>query len=289
VKDFLRGQPRLTFSPHLSFFFRRRAAAAAVGLSPERRAISMLTAMRLIFARAAYIAATLTLFSSAAHAAGGAFFVDDASVDEPYSCKVESWGSLGSNTASVAVTSPACVLPLFRPTEIGFSIVRTRSETGDWGTGLIVKPKMNLLPVETGKVGLAVSGGPAFDLATGEFAGAFLNVPVTYTASDSFKINVNAGWIYDHDSNRHSASYGAGVEWIPGKPFTIIAEVFGVLTSNPDARTVTDPRFQVGLRITPIDTMDFDVIYGRNIYGENASWITVGWNVRFPPPKKEGK
>ena len=28
--------------------------------------------------------------------------------------------------------------------------------------------------------------------------------------------------------------------------------------------------------------MDFDVIYGRNILGENANWITVGWNVRFP-------
>jgi hypothetical protein len=27
--------------------------------------------------------------------------------------------------------------------------------------------------------------------------------------------------------------------------------------------------------------LDFDVIYGRNITGENAHWITVGLNVRF--------
>jgi hypothetical protein len=232
---------------------------------------------------------TALMWAGHARAAGGAFVVDDAGVDEPFACKVESWGSLGSNTASVAVTSPACVLPLFRPTEIGFSVARTRNQDGDWGTGLVVKPKINLLPVETGKVGFAVSGGPTFDLLTGDFTGAFFNVPITYTVSDRFKINVNAGWIYDRESDRHSANYGAGVEWIPAKPFTIIAEVFGVLTPRPDARTGTDPRFQVGIRTTPIDTMDFDVIYGRNIFGENANWITVGWNVRFPPPKKEEK
>jgi len=234
-------------------------------------------------------AVTTLLWAGHARGAGGAFVVDDAAVDDPFACKVESSASFASNTAFVAMTNPACVLPLFRPTEIGFNFVRTRSQDGDWGTGLVVKTKMNLLPVETGKVGLAVSGGPAFNLLTGDFAGAFLNVPVTYTASDSFKLNVNAGWIYDRDSDRHSASYGAGVEWIPAKPFTLIAEVFGVLTSHPDARTVTDPRFQAGIRITPIDIMDFDVIYGRNIYGENANWITVGWNVRFPPPKKDEK
>ena len=38
--------------------------------------------------------------------------------------------------------------------------------------------------------------------------------------------------------------------------------------------------------MTPIDTIDFDVIYGRNIGGENANWITLGMNVRFPPPGK---
>src|ERR1043165_9296468 len=233
------------------------------------------------------VCAAAALFSTGhAHAAGGAFVVEDADVDEPYSCKVESSASFGSNTALVAMTNPACVLPLFRPTEVGVHIARARAQEGDWGSALIAKAKMNLLPVETGKFGVAVTGGSAFDLLTGDYAGSFFNVPVTYTFSERFKVNANLGWIYERENDRHSASYGAGVEWIPAKPFTIIAEVFGVLIPNPEARTVTDPRFQVGLRITPIDTMDFDVIYGRNIFGENANWITVGWNVRFPPPKK---
>jgi hypothetical protein len=36
---------------------------------------------------------------------------------------------------------------------------------------------------------------------------------------------------------------------------------------------------------TPIDTLDFDVINGRNITDENAVWITVGMHVRFPVAK----
>ena len=220
-----------------------------------------------------------------AHAAGGAYVVDDAAVDDPFACKIETSASFASNTTFVGQLTPACVLPLFRPTEIGVNVVRARTPVGDWGTALLAKAKINLLPVETGKIGVAVSGGSAFNLLTGDYAGSFFNVPVTYTVSDSFRLNANFGWIYERENDRHAAAFGAGAEWIPAKPFTLIAEVFWVLSSNPETRTDLDPRFQAGIRITPIETMDFDVIYGRNILGENANWITVGWNVRFPPPK----
>ena len=36
----------------------------------------------------------------------------------------------------------------------------------------------------------------------------------------------------------------------------------------------TNPRFQSGLRYSL--TKDLDVIYGRNLLGEWANWITVG-------------
>jgi len=63
-------------------------------------------------------------------------------------------------------------------------------------------------------------------------------------------------------------------------------EVFGIAGPQGDPRSQTQPRFQAGLRVTPIETIDFDVIYGRNITGENANWITIGMNVRFPAPGK---
>ena len=238
---------------------------------------------------ASTVAAGIAIAASEARAAGGAFLVDDAAVDDPFACKVESSVSLGSNQTFLGVTTPACVLPFFKPTEIGVNIIRTRAPEGVWGTAVLPKAKMNILPVETGKFGLAIAMGSAFNVLTGEYTGSFVNVPVTYTFSDAFKVNLNAGWIYERPNDQHFASYGAGFEWVALKHITLIGEVFGVVTQHPEARTVVDPRFQAGIRITPIDTVDFDVIYGRNIGGENANWITVGLNVRFPPPKKNGK
>jgi hypothetical protein len=249
--------------------------------------MSVHTAIRPRFARAVGAAfAAIALLSDAALAAGGAFIVDDAAVDDPFSCKIETSGSFGGNQSFIGISTPACVLPLFKPTEIGVNLIRTRGPDGEWGAGVLPKFKMNILPVETGKFGLAIVGGSLFNAMTGEYAATFFNVPVTYTFSESLKINLNAGWLYERADDRHSATYGAGFEWMAHKQLTMIGEVFGVATEHPEARTVVDPRFQIGLRVTPIDTMDFDVIYGRNIGGENANWITLGWNVRFPAPKK---
>ena len=232
------------------------------------------------------VLAAAALLSGQAYAAGGAFVVDDAAVDDPFACKIESSASFASNQAFVGVVTPACVLPLFRPTEFGVNMARIRTQDGEWGTAVLPKAKMNILPAEVGKFGVAIATGSAFNALTGDYTGSFVNVPVTYTFSDTFKINLNAGWIYERPNDQHFISYGAGFEWIPFKPVTLIAEVFGVVTDHPEARTVTDPRFQAGIRITPIETLDLDLIYGRNIAGENANWVTIGLNVRFPPPKK---
>jgi len=237
--------------------------------------------------RACAFAAGIAFAISEARAAGGAFAVDDAAIDDVGACKVESWISLASNTDLAAVSTPACVVPLFLPTEIGVQAARVRTD-GEWGTNLTPKAKMTLVKPEAGKFGLAISGGTTFDLLTGENTGSFVNIPVTYMVTETFKLNVNAGWTYDRTNALHYASYGAGFEWIPIKdgPVTLIAEVFGLIGERTDPRSIIDPRFQAGIRITPIETVDLDLIYGRNITGENANWVTVGLNVRFPPPKK---
>jgi hypothetical protein len=56
---------------------------------------------------------------------------------------------------------------------------------------------------------------------------------------------------------------------------------FGPLGARQDAVGVTDPRFQLGLPWRPIDDFNVDLIYGRNVYGENANWITLATVVRF--------
>ena len=62
-------------------------------------------------------------------------------------------------------------------------------------------------------------------------------------------------------------------------------EIFGQ-TGASDIPGVTRPRFQAGLRLRPIETFSVDFIYGRNITGENANWLTVAMTIRFPPPER---
>lgn len=43
----------------------------------------------------------------------------------------------------------------------------------------------------------------------------------------------------------------------------------------------SESRMQTGLRYSPIKSIDLDVIYGHNLIGEKANWITVGVTARF--------
>jgi hypothetical protein len=213
-------------------------------------------------------------------AAGGAYAVDDVEVGAPGSCKVESWASYATNRDFNGVMSPACVVSLGRPVEIATQVQRFGSG-GEWGSILTLKGKTTLIPVEPSKIGLGLSGGTTFDLLTGSNLGGFVVVPVTWQAHEQVRVNLNAGWIYASMLSQHFTTAGLGVEWNFVKPLTLIAEsfaVFGPAQSNP--------RFQVGLRYTPVEYLDVDIIYGRNIAGENANWITLGLNVRFETAKK---
>ena len=49
----------------------------------------------------------------------------------------------------------------------------------------------------------------------------------------------------------------------------------------PASNTLVQPRAQIGVRFTPQDNIDLDLIYGHNITGENSHWLTVGLNLRF--------
>jgi hypothetical protein len=209
------------------------------------------------------------------HAAGGAYAVDDVDVGEPGACKVETWGSFADNRDALGVIAPACVISLIKPVELTAQAVRFRSDA-DLGAAFSLKGKVNLLPAEVGKVGLAFIGGGFFDIRSGQDNGAFVTIPVTLVLSQAFKINVNGGWLYERADDRHLLYYGAGFEWNFVKPLTLIGEVFGFTNSG-----VKEPRAQIGLRYHIEEAVDLDLIYGRNITGENANWITVGLNMRF--------
>ena len=56
----------------------------------------------------------------------------------------------------------------------------------------------------------------------------------------------------------------------------MISEVFALIGPGQ-----SNPRFQSGLRYSPTKDIDCDLIYGRNLTGEGANWITVALTVRI--------
>lgn len=208
------------------------------------------------------------LAATGAHAAGGAYAVDDAAIGAPGECQVESWASFAGNGDLIATTQPACVLKFGgMPVEITTVFAGTRADDA-WAATTGLQAKAILIPMGLRNVGVAVSGGTLFDVTRGESA-AYLNFPVSIKLHDQLSVNVNGGTLWAEDIH---FTWGAGFEWGFAQAWTLLAEVFG---QSGDARA------QAGLRFTPLKSLDVDVIYGHNIGGENAHWITAGLTARF--------
>jgi hypothetical protein len=204
-------------------------------------------------------------------AAGGAFSVDDSEIGAPGECKVESWGSFASNRDFISAVAPACVVNVGRPVEAALQFARSRSD-GHWSTGLVLKGKTSLVPIGNGGIGVALVGGIGFDLTQGQAASTFVSLPVSFQISEPLRFNLNIGAVRDLIEDRTIFTWGAGADFSVTSKVTLIAEVFGA-----DGETGA----QTGIRYTPHEKIDFDLIYGRNLTGERADWITFGVNVRF--------
>jgi hypothetical protein len=230
------------------------------------------------------LVAAASFMASNARAAGAAYAVETSEVSAAGSCKVESWASWASNRDFIGVGNPSCVVDVGRPVEFSAAVFRSRADE-EWSTGIAPKAKTKIIPSAIGSFGLAIAGQAFFDLTTQENTAIFVNVPATLRLSDVVRINVNGGWLWDRIVDRHYAFYGLGVDWrTPDNVWTLTAEVFGFAGPAQEVSTVTQPRFQTGLRWRPIDIFSIDFVYGRNLFGENANWITVATTIRFPPP-----
>jgi hypothetical protein len=218
-------------------------------------------------------------------AAGSAYAVDTSEVSDGGSCKVESWLSVASNSDAFAAVNPSCAFALLRPVELSAQFARSRADD-EWATAVTPKAKMNLLPSGIGTFGLAVSSTASFDLMTRQNTSVAFTVPATMRLSENMRINLNAGWLLDRAADRHYLTYGVGFDWrTPDNVFTLTTEVFGQAGAS-ETPSVVQPRFQAGLRYRPIDRFSVDLIYGRNITGEDAHWITLATVIRFPAPGK---
>src|SRR3981081_4233185 len=169
-----------------------------------------LTGIRIALVATSAVSAFLA--SDDARAANGAFAVDAADISEVGSCKVESWISTATNSDFSAVANPSCVVDPFKPVELSLLTNRFRSD-GDWSTTIAPKAKTNFVPTGIGKFGFSAYAGGQFDALTGENLSAFAVVPATFRLSETMRINLNGGWLWDRMADRHYLIYGLGFDW----------------------------------------------------------------------------
>jgi hypothetical protein len=231
---------------------------------------------------AALAAVALSLAAVEADAANNAYAVDAADVGEAGSCKIESWLSSATNTDFSAVANPSCVVdPLkIKPVEISALTNRARSD-GELSTTIAPKAKMNFMPTGVGRLGVSGYINASFDAVTGENLTVAAVMPATYRLNETMRINVNGGWLWDRTVDQHYLLYGIGFDWKFTDTLQWTIEAFGQ-AGKSDTPSVVRPRFQTGVRYRPNDIFSIDVIYGHNITGENASWLTIGTTIRFP-------
>src|SRR6476659_3400990 len=194
----------------------------------------------------AAIAALGAFAGQDARAANGAYAVDAADISEVGSCKVESWLSAASNTDFMAVANPSCVVNPFQPVELSMFTSRGRSD-GEWSNTIQPKAKTNIVPTGIGKIGFSIYAGGSFDALTGENRSAFAVIPATFRLSETMRINVNGGWLWDRSVDRHYLLYGIGFDWKFTDVLQWTIEAFGQ-AGQSDTPIVVQPRFQTGVR-----------------------------------------
>lgn len=217
------------------------------------------------------ILAALSLSAAPAHAGGGAHVIDDATVETPGTCHLESWLTRYDENRGLVNLSPACTREAWPDLEIGAAFQhgwdgRTHSSAGP-------ALKLNLRPVERGW-GVALATAATWSLDSGRFETASIIVPVTIPVNERLRVNLNAGWLYAHASrDRHAMFAGAQVEAQIAPDLSAMAEVFG--------RDRGPAGGQVGLRWNPRGgAVDVDLLAGRYVDGASPSAITVGVTLR---------
>jgi len=229
-----------------------------------------LTAMRGALAKWLTGAMALTAASSAS-ASGGEHVIDDATVETPGGCHVESWVSLYGHGRGLLNLSPACTPRKIPRLEIGWAL----QHSWDSGSLTTVGPslKLNIRPAEAG-IGLALSASGLVDVKSGKIAAASLIAPLTIPIVDGVAVNLNGGLSYSLASSRHYAPfYGGQVQVQFARDLSWIVEAFQRAHSPVGAQT--------GVRWSPGGgNVDFDIVLGRYIDGVNQHAISFGVTLR---------
>jgi hypothetical protein len=145
---------------------------------------------------------------------GGAYYVDDAEIGKSGSCEIETWSSFARTGDRIAVFSPACVVDVGKPVEIGTNIVDLRSE-GQEDVLATLTAKTVPIPIGLTGFGLAIAGAIVYDPLNQTGSGLIINVPLTLEFNKDFRLNLNFGAQYYSGGDPHGlfGTAGVGASW----------------------------------------------------------------------------
>lgn len=203
----------------------------------------------------------------AAHAAGGAHVIDDAAVETPGQCHLDSWYSRVDADAGLVQLNPGCTFAALPNIEFDLALGHSWDDDGDQ-TNVAVGGKLLLRPETTG-FGIGISGNIGFGTDQGAFETSAVTLLFTLPASERLRLNANLGWIWSNLDGTDAWFAGAQAE-------IALTETLGLMVEGFDRRGGT-AGWQAGLRWSlPGDRVRIDLLGGHFLDGETPAAVTLG-------------
>jgi len=202
--------------------------------------------------------------------AAGPYRVDDGGIVDPKMIQIESWYSHSNKGDNIGTINAA--YQLLPHTEFTLQESYDAQTAGDSN---ILSLQVKYQWCERSEIrnvsGSAVLGVNYAD--DEQFSSLYAYVPVTVTINDIVDVNLNIGWDYPWEEDRHSLTWGIGAVFHGNGSFSFVGEVFGKNEGHSG--------LQAGLRAALSKYWLFDAVYGRNITGTEGNWLTAGVTAAF--------
>jgi hypothetical protein len=213
-------------------------------------------------------------FAAAPAMASGPYVTDEAPITPAGERQVETWISLAGGGHFFAFA------PAFTPRAIPFLELSVALDEGAYATleetAVTLQGKAFLTPqsAESGRLSFAIAGGIRFSSNDGDTQ-SFLTGMASWAATASTSIHVNLGYSRFIAARERGLTWAARVEHqLVEDRLALHAELFGAGAERPGA--------QIGLRPTLGNgAIDLEFVLGRNLFGERATWATLGAAFRF--------
>ncbi len=208
--------------------------------------------------------------ASPASAAGNAQVVNDAAVETPGVCHVESWASAETHGDGLVNLAIGCTPRSTDWLELDLGTQRTWSD-GTRDTTLTPGFKIAAATLSE-TVSVALAGSVTWGLSDGHAETVNITVPVSFQLNPALQLNLNAGWEWNRDGVEHRAVLGGQVMWAASSELSLMAEGFGCTDGIVG--------YQLGARWTPVEWLDIDLLAGH-VLNLRGTAVTLGVTARL--------